>query len=89
MGQQEAKLPSCPPRSPRAVYLQSPRQAWRMFPAALDASGINAALSWARRENDKGPLFPLPALRLQLPTLPTNIGRPLPLLKAKEATGLL
>lgn len=43
MGQQEAKLPSRPPRSPRAVYLQSPRQAWQMFPTALDASRINAA----------------------------------------------
>lgn len=39
MGQQGAKVPSCP----RAVYLQSPRQAWQMFPAATDANGINAA----------------------------------------------
>ncbi|PKU43762.1 hypothetical protein llap_5922 [Limosa lapponica baueri] len=52
-------------------------------------AGSMQLLSLAHRENDKGPLFPVPALRLQLPTSPTSLGRTLLFFKAKEATGLL
>lgn len=61
MGQQEA--------SPAAhvLFIHSPRRAWPMFPAALDARGSMQLLSLAHRERDKGLLFLLqaPGTRLQ------------------------
>lgn len=45
-------------------------------------------LSLAHTERDKGPLFPVTAPRLQLPTAPTCLGRVLSLPKAKGAPGL-
>lgn len=58
MAQQEAKLPGHPPRTPRAVYLLSPKQAWRMFPAALDASRINVAPIFGSHGKGQGAVVP-------------------------------
>lgn len=70
MGQQEGKLPSHPPRSHVLFIRRVPGRLGRCSQLLWMPSGSMQLLSLAPREHDKGPLFPPPALRLQLPAAP-------------------